>query len=177
MKMNVWVEMIGADGVPQRREVAGVIRDVDGARFEDFGLTLDESKNILRNLQAEFVQFQVDQAGRADRVCMECGRRGIHDYRPRTVHSLFGVCRMRVTRFDGGACRASAGAGRIEALLKGRAIPELERVQAELGSRLSFREAATVLDLFAPAAQSDRRRPLTLPSVLPQTDGRFRVVT
>jgi hypothetical protein len=87
--MNVWVEMIGADGVPQRRDVASVIRNVDGARFEDFGLTLDESKNIQRNLQAEFVQFQVDQAGRADRVCMECGRRRrIHDYRPRTVHSL-----------------------------------------------------------------------------------------
>lgn len=157
LKMNVWVEMIGADGVPQRQEVASVIRDVDGARFEDFGLTLDESKNIQRNLQAEFVQFQVDQAGRADRVCKECGRRrGIHDYRPRTIHSLFGVCRMRVPRFDGCACPASAGAGRIEALLKGRATPELERVQAELGSRLSFRDAATVLNLFAPAAHNHR---------------------
>ena len=149
LKMNVWVEMIGGDGVPQRQEVASVIRDVDGAGFEDFGLTLGESKNVQRILQAEFVQFQVDRAGRADRVCMECGgRRGIHDYRPRTVHSLFGVCRMRVPRFDGCACPASAGAGRIEALLKGRATPELERVQAELGSR--------VLNLFAPAAHNHR---------------------
>lgn len=77
------------------------MRDVEGAGFEDFVLTLDEGKNIQRSLQAEFVQFQFDQAGRADRVCMECGRRrGIHDYRPRTVHSPFGVCRMRVPRLD-----------------------------------------------------------------------------
>src|SRR5208337_2076042 len=32
-----------------------------------------------------------------------------------------------------------------------RATPELERVQAELGARLSFREASRVLDLFVPA--------------------------
>ena len=32
MRMNVWVELIGADGVPQRREVASVMRDVVSAR-------------------------------------------------------------------------------------------------------------------------------------------------
>lgn len=83
---------------------------------------------------------------------MECDRRrGIHDYRPRTVHSLFGVCRLRVPGFYSWTCPASAGGGRIEALLKGR---ELERVQAELASKLSFREAATILNLFAPAAHN-----------------------
>jgi hypothetical protein len=46
----------------------------------------------------------------------------------------------------------------METLLKGRATPELERVQAELGSRLSFREAARVLDLFVPVARSHNHR-------------------
>lgn len=32
-----------------------------------------------------------------------------------------------------------------------RGAPELERIQAELGSRQSFREAARVLDTFVPA--------------------------
>lgn len=70
LKMNVWVEMISADGVPQRQEVASVMRDVGGAGFEDFGLTLDESKNIQRNLQAEFVQFQVGRSSRPRRSSM-----------------------------------------------------------------------------------------------------------
>lgn len=161
LRMNVWVELVGADSVPQRREIASVIRDVDSARFEDFGLTLDESKGVQHRLQEELTQFQADQAGRLDRRCLECDRlRGIHDYRTRTVHSLFGVCRVRVPRLNSCTCGepASSGKGRIEALLTGRATPELERIQAELGSRFSFREAARVLDLFVPAARPQNHR-------------------
>lgn len=46
----------------------------------------------------------------------------------------------------------------MEALLKGRTTPELERVQAELSSRLSFREAARVLDFFVPAPRPHNHR-------------------
>nr|WP_210328950.1 ISKra4 family transposase [Mesorhizobium amorphae] len=159
--MKVWVELVGADGLPLRREIAIVARNVEGARLGDFGLSLDESKGIQRRLQEEFTQFQADQAAQLDRNCLECGRvRSIHDYRSRTVDSLFGVCRMRVPRFRGCACDGSAnpGEGRTEALLNGRATPELQRIQAELGSRLSFREAARVLDLFVPAMRPHNHR-------------------
>ncbi|KJS10189.1 MAG: hypothetical protein VR78_14595 [Hoeflea sp. BRH_c9] len=53
---------------------------------------------------------------------------------------------------------AKTNTGNIETLLKGRATPELELVQAELGSRLSFREAACVLDLFVPTARPHNHR-------------------
>jgi hypothetical protein len=46
----------------------------------------------------------------------------------------------------------------VETLLDGRATPELERIQAELGSRLSFREAARVLDIFVPVARPHNHR-------------------
>jgi hypothetical protein len=158
--MKVWVETVGADGVPQRREIAIVDRSVDGARLDEFGLSLEEGKAIQRRLQEELTQFHVDQASQQDRKCHDCGRlRGGHDYRSRTVHSLFGICRLRVPRFRSCACgRARSGIGSIETLLKGRATPELERVQAELGSQLSFREAARVLDLFVPAARPHNHR-------------------
>jgi hypothetical protein len=116
---------------------------------------------IQHRLQAEFTQVQVDLAGQQDRKCPECNRlRGVHDYRSRTVDALFGICRLRVPRFRSCACgrAASSDTGNIEALLKGRATPELERVQAELGSRLSFRETARVLDLFVPASQPHNHR-------------------
>lgn len=161
LKMKVWVELVGVDGVPQRREIAVVERIVDGARLNEFGLSLEESKGIQGRLQEELAQFQVDQAGQQDRKCHDCDRlRGVHDYRSRTVHSLFGICRLRVPRLRSCACgrTARSDTGSIETLIKGRATPELERIQAELGSRLSFREAARVLDLFVPAAQPHNHR-------------------
>lgn len=100
LRMKVWVEIVGADGVPQRREIAVIERIVDGARLHDFGLSLEEGKVIQRRLQEELTQVQVDQAGQQDRQCQGCDRlRGVHDYRSRTVHSLFGICRLRVPRF------------------------------------------------------------------------------
>jgi hypothetical protein len=39
----------------------------------------------------------------------------------------------------------------VNALLTARRTPELERVQAELGARTSFREAARILEILLPA--------------------------
>jgi len=159
--MNIWVELVGDDGVPERRQIASVARNVDGASFDDFGLSSEDGKAIQRRLQETLTQAQADQACQQDRRCRDCNRlRGVHDYRSRTVHSLFGICRLRVPRFRSCACGESArsGTGNIQNLLNGRATPELERIQAELGSRLSFREAARVLDLFVPATTSHNHR-------------------
>ena len=136
-EVNVWVEFVGADGVPHRREIAIVERIVDGVRLDDFGLSLEEGKAIQRRLQEELTQAQADQACWQDRKCHECHRlREIHDYRSRPVHSLFGICPLRVSRFSSCACgkTARSGIGSVETLLKGGATPELERIQAELGS-------------------------------------------
>lgn len=58
LRMKVWVEIVGADEVPQHREIAIVERIVDGARLGDFGLSLEEGKVIQRRLQEEFTQIQ-----------------------------------------------------------------------------------------------------------------------
>jgi hypothetical protein len=42
--------------------------------------------------------------------------------------------------------------------MAGRTPPELERMQAELGARLSLREASRVLDLFVPAARPQNHK-------------------
>lgn len=62
LRMKVWVEIVGAEGVPQRREIAIVDRSVDRARLDDFGLSLEEGKAIQHRLQEALTQFQVDQA-------------------------------------------------------------------------------------------------------------------
>lgn len=158
--MNIWVELVGVDGVPQRLEISSVERIVDGARLGDFGLSLEEGKEIQRRLQTGLTQFQAAQAGQQDRKCKDCdGLRRVHDYRSRTIDSLLGPCCVRVPRWRSCACGKAqdSRASSLDTLLNGRATPELERIQAELGSRLSFREAARVLDLFVPVESATHR--------------------
>ncbi|NKJ40551.1 hypothetical protein FHT28_007327 [Rhizobium sp. SG570] len=161
--MIISVELVGVDGVRQRREIANVKRSVDDARLDDFGLSLEEAKEIQLHLQKELTQFQTDQAVQRDRKCPHCDcSRQVHDYRSRTIHSLFGLCRVRVPRWRRCECGSSARLATdcAPTLLNGRATPELERIQAELGSRLSFREAARVLDIFLPTARVHNHRTL-----------------
>lgn len=155
--MRIWAEFVGVDGVLARRELFVIRRDIEQSQIKDFGLTLEEGKSVLRQVQAEQTQFQVDQCGIRDRVCKACGRRRvIHDHRTRSIHTLFGVCHVRVPRFRSCDCSVQLDAkapNRLPLLLAGRTTPELERVQAELRARLSFREASRVLDLFVPATR------------------------
>lgn len=112
---------------------------------------------MLQRVQAEQTQFQVEQCGMRDRECTGCERRrAIHDYRTRSIHTLFGVCQVRAPRFRPCSCLAphnTVPASRLMALMAGRTTAELERGKAELGARLSFREASRILDLFVPAAR------------------------
>ena len=164
LKMIIAIELVGVDGVRQRREIADVKRSVDEARLNDFGLSLEETKEIQLLLQKELTQFQADQAARHDRKCRHCNiPHQIHDYRSRTIYSLFGPCRVRVPRWRRCECGQSARSETdcVATLLNGSATPELERIQAELGSRLSFREAARVLDIFLPTAKAHNHRTLS----------------
>jgi len=152
IEMKIWAEFVGVDGVPSRRELFVVRREVEQAQIKEFGLSLEEGKSVLRHMQSEQTQFQVDQCGIRDRMCAGCGQqRALHDYQRRSVHTLFGVCHVRVPRFRTCSCSGAKGSNRLPLLLAGRTTPELERVTAELGARLSFREASRVLDLFVPA--------------------------
>ena len=92
IEMKIFAEFVGTDGVLARREVFVVRRNVDQPHLKDFGLTLEEGKVILQRVQAEQTQFQVEQCGMRDRECTGCERRrAIHDYRKRSIHTLFGI--------------------------------------------------------------------------------------
>jgi hypothetical protein len=89
------------------------------------------------------------QVSAVDRTC-HCGSsRRLHDYRTRQVDTLFGRVVLRQPKSDH-ARRPS----RASALIGGRATPELVRVQAELGARLSFREAARMMSVLLPTGKA-----------------------
>lgn len=127
---------------------------------DDLGLRLAEAKDLLQQLQLRMIEGQIEQSATLDRRCCHCGlTRPLHDRRQRIIQTLFGTVTVRLLRLRPCPCRRpeadSSGSGgrsrRVSMLLKGRATPELVRIQAELGARLSFREAARVIDLFLPS--------------------------
>ncbi len=162
-KWTVFVETIGADGATERFEIATLERDLASPTADGLGLRLAEAKDLLLKLQSVFAQDQVRQVSAADRTCRCGSRRGLHDYRSRQVDTLFGRVMLRQPRWRPCGCERfeaepnthrTRRLSRTSELIGGRATPELVRVQAELGARLSFREAAQVMSVLLPTGKA-----------------------
>src|SRR3954470_22837983 len=103
---------------------------------------------LTTKLQASIVCDQLAEYAAHRRVCPDCGElQPLKDRRTRRLQTLFGTVEIEAPRFR--VCRCRRSAPRVEVafspvseLLTARCTPELERVQAELGARTSFREAA-----------------------------------
>jgi hypothetical protein len=163
-RWTVWVEAARPDGTTERVEVAGLERDLSSPGLDDLGLRLAEAKDLLRALQSYLCRDQIKQLSTVDRLCCRCGsRRSLHDYRRRQVATLFGRVPLRQPRWRACGCNRIAEQQRPDgtvrqswtsALIGARATPELVRVQAELGARLSFREAARVMSVLLPTSKA-----------------------
>jgi hypothetical protein len=110
-------------------------------------------------LQEAVLQSQIDETLAASRICDDCGKpRAIHDDRGRTLDTLYGRFRVKAPRLRPCACKTDAVAEKVvllspyNAMFPDRSTPKLLRLQAELGSRHSFREAARLLEIFLPFA-------------------------
>ena len=124
---------------------------------------LDETKTLLAKLQASMLCGQVAVYAAHHRVCPECGvPRPLKDRRTRQLQTLFGTVEVEAPRFKVCRCRPSAPMVKARtvspvcALLIARCTPELERLQAELGARTSFRDAARLLNTLLPASPANQ---------------------
>ncbi len=92
------------------------------------------------------------------RVCAPCGvMQPFKNRRTRRLQTLFGTVEVEAPRLKVCRCRLTEPAAAVTvspvcALLTSRCMPELERVQAELGVRTSFRDGARILDDLLPAS-------------------------
>ncbi len=95
------------------------------------------------------------------RVCREClTRRRQRDCRTRTIQTLFGKVEVDAPRISVCPCLNEMGfvdlsSSPLAQLLPDRCTPELRRVQAELGARHSFREAAQKLSMLLPCSPAN----------------------
>jgi len=128
----------------------------------EVGLVLSETKALLAKLQAGMLCGQVAAYAAHHRACVECGAlQPLKDRRTRRLQTLFGTVEVEAPRFKVCRCRLTTPmAGTVLfspvcALLTARCTPELERVQAELGARTSFRDGVRILEALLPVSPAN----------------------
>jgi hypothetical protein len=161
MRWTVRLEARTDQGEVRTTELVTFDRPVVDGTLADLGLALAEAKAVLAKLQASMVQSQVVAYAARHRICPRCRvPQPLKDRRTRRLQTLFGTVEVEAPRFRVCHCRPSAPMAAVVfspvgALLTARGTPELERVQAELGARTSFREAARILEALLPASPAN----------------------
>ena len=154
----------------EARASAGEVRTTKLATFSrpgvvstlaEIGLVLSEAKTLLAKLQASMLCGQVAAYAAHHRACAACGvLQPLKDRRTRRLQTLFGTVEVGAPRFKLCGCRRAAPlAGTtvspVCGLLTARCTPELERAQAELGARTSFRDGARILESLLPVSPTN----------------------
>jgi hypothetical protein len=157
MEFRIWVEVRLAGRVLHKQLVAQVEREATGIGPEEIGLTLEEGKTVLSQVQAGVIHRQVEALQAAHRKCLQCGRKQrIKDRRRRCLRTIFGVVRVSCRRYL--RCRCQGGKRVTVWPLNGRqasgTTPELQYLYADWGSKVPYRRAATVLQELLPKRAS-----------------------
>ena len=157
MEFRIWVEVRLAGRVLHKQLVAQVEREATGIGPEEIGLTLEEGKTVLSQVQAGVIHRQVEALQAAHRKCLQCGRKQrIKDRRRRCLRTIFGVVRVSCRRYL--RCRCQGGKRVTVWPLNGRqasgTTPELQYLYAEWGSKVPYRRAAKALQELLPGRVS-----------------------
>ena len=158
MDWTIKLEAKSGWGDVQTFEIGQVARRVVGLTAGEIGLMLNEAKALLVELQRCIVQTQIEEKVTSIRVCSEClSLQPIRDRRSRVLQTLFGTVLVTVPRIRVCGCVdkrpfEDVSFSPLSELLPDRCTPEMRRLQAELGARHSFREAARLLTTFLPCS-------------------------
>lgn len=160
MDVRIIVETTFENGTTRTRRLGRLSRPFRSTQPEGFGLLLEDARSMLGQLQQAILLDQIEEISEASRVCPDCNKiRAIHDYRPRVLDTLFGRFHVKAPRIRRCSCSTKSDValgGPLSPLthfFPGRSTPELQRLQAELGARHSFREAARILETSLPCAK------------------------
>ena len=76
-------------------EIGHLARRAVGSASHEIGLTLDEAKTLLAEMQRRVVQTQIGETVFGARICSDClSARPIRDRRTRLLQTLFGTVRV-----------------------------------------------------------------------------------
>ena len=140
MEWTIRLEAKTGWGEVETVEVVSIARPVLAATADDVGLSLAEAKSLLTRLQEAMVRGQVAEYLHCRRVCPDCLTfQPVKDRRQRRLQTLFGTVDVEAPRYRICRCRLppcvdEATFSPVSELFPGRCTPELERIQAEVGS-------------------------------------------
>jgi len=162
MQWTVRLEARTSQGEVKTTELVTFSRPGVVGTLAEIGLVLAETKTLLVRLQASMLCGQVAEYAAHHRACAACGAlQPLKDRRTRRLQTLFGTVEVEAPRFKLCRCRPSAPmveartVSPVCALLTTRCTPELERMQAELGARTSFRDGARILESLLPVSSAN----------------------
>ncbi len=162
MKFRIKLETEFGWGEVRSHEICAVERRSIDTSEEDLGLCLAEAKSLLKEVQRALLQDQVEEIGEIARVCRFCGTYlPVHDRRQRRIDTLFGRVTVEAPRVRMCMCglpgypTLKVAHSPLTRILPDHATPELRRLQAEMGARHSFREAAKLLNELTPCARQN----------------------
>lgn len=160
MDVRIIVETTFENGTTKTHRLGRISRPFRQTKPEGFGLLLEDAKTMLWQLQNAIMLDQIEEVSEESRICLGCDRvRAIHDYRPRVLDTLFGRVHVKAPRIRRCACKAISDVDQsgpfspLAHYFPDRSTPELQRLQAELRARHSFREAARIIETFVPCAK------------------------
>ncbi len=163
MQWTVRLKARTSAGEVNTTELATFSRPAMISTLAEIGLMLSETKTLLAKLQASMLCSQVAEHAAHHRACVECrALQPLKDRRTRRLQTLFGTVELEAPRFKLCRCRVTTPmAGTVLfspvcALLSTRCTPELERVQAELDARTSFRDGARILEALLPVSPANQ---------------------
>jgi len=163
MQWTMRLEMRTSAGELKTTELVTFSRPAVIGTLAEVGLLPAETKTLLARLQASMLCGQVAEYAAHHRACAACGvLQPLKDRRTRWLQILFGTVEVEAPRFKMCRCRCSATqelartVAPVCTLLTARCTPELERLQAELGARTSFRDAARILETLLPASPANQ---------------------
>jgi len=161
MQWTVRLEARTSQGEVKTTELVTFSRPGVVSTLAEIGLMLAETKTLLAKLQASMLCGQVAEHAAHHRICTACGvPQPLKDRRTRRLQTLFGTVEVDAPRFKACRCRVTTPVAGVTispvcALLTARCTPELERVQAELGARTSFRDGARILESLLPVSPAN----------------------
>jgi transcriptional regulator with XRE-family HTH domain len=118
------------------------------------GLTLDQGKQLLKAVQQQVVERQIEAYVGEHAHCQHCGRRhGLKGHHHLTYRTLFGNLTLPSPRFRSCPCRQWATRpswSPLRKLLPSRTAPELLMMEATWSSLVSYDLATKILKAFLP---------------------------
>jgi hypothetical protein len=153
MEFIVRVEARLAGRVVKVCDVATIARPGVIRGEEELGLSLEDGKAIVRELQSRMMAVQIEMLEAANSLCIHCGRRkDIKDRRSRQFRTAFGVVRVRCRRFIFCTCRGGKARNEwpLRHLWRSNTTSELRYLLAKFGSDMPYRRAAKLMTELLP---------------------------